>query len=686
MTQFPTTFSHQKITLDDKEHTKPGKEWRCQDCLRCWNCGKTQKNFPISLSINVSIWRLDFKACLECYSKVSCPICLQRYSSCPTNSKNQNSIVENYNKVTSKILVKCEECKCWMHAACLGYQNIDEIEFVQKSGPGIICPPCQNRLSIKKSYIKAIQVKLQKFNHKIQERCLSVFNQKMIEEQSFNFVKDFDLSNLKNEEDLIDFHDNKKCLPFSVDCDKFDVGSEGLDNLQMTNNTGNSLNKINYLKEILKRKIGHHRLDFVNYVDLFFGQRFYNIVANNPIILQQMQHCFNDDLIKLGSLLQRNFTFKRCESINQFGGNKFKSKQLPGPFSNLLKKYCEDYEKNRQQASILSSQNSISRASTPSISVSSASINCGYSIPLQSLPVALPVPVQPIRTQSISQVQQHQQQQPPPPEILQPGAALAALQKNTKIVQQIKLEPKNPPVSQQQKPITSNNETNNEKLDDYLNNDNDNDNDGDLDLIDRFLDDNQSNGSDIEQLLDALSDNIGSNLASKRPSNESGATTVMTEGGSLEPMKVENVETKVEILEPQAQTTINNQTKTYSTKPKYDLSKEGLAHLPQAARNAIRASAKWEVDEPLGDDATIAPVLYANMTQPNLRIDFPDWKFREKQIQKFWRRMTADEKKPYLDLAKENRQKQLKIRKQESGKSKSKVKNETELERVYRLF
>merc|ERR1712157_51651 len=133
--------------------------------------------------------------------------------------------------------------------------------------------------------------------------------------------------------------------------------------------------------------------------------------------------------------------------------------------------YCEDYEKNRQQASILSSQNSISRASTPSISVSSASINCGYSIPLQSLPVALPVPVQPIRTQSISQVQQHQQQQPPPPEILQPGAALAALQKNTKIVQQIKLEPKNPPVSQQQKPITSNNETNNEKLDDYLNND-----------------------------------------------------------------------------------------------------------------------------------------------------------------------------------------------------------------------
>ena len=32
---------------------------------------------------------------------------------------------------------------------------------------------------------------------------------------------------------------------------------------------------------------------------------------------------------------------------------------------------------------------------------------------------------------------------------------------------------------------------------------------------------------------------------------------------------------------------------------------------------------KWETDEPLGDLATISPVLYANMCHPDLKIQFP---------------------------------------------------------------
>jgi len=32
---------------------------------------------------------------------------------------------------------------------------------------------------------------------------------------------------------------------------------------------------------------------------------------------------------------------------------------------------------------------------------------------------------------------------------------------------------------------------------------------------------------------------------------------------------------------------------------------------------------KWETDEPLGDMATISPVLYANICHPDLKIQFP---------------------------------------------------------------
>jgi len=32
---------------------------------------------------------------------------------------------------------------------------------------------------------------------------------------------------------------------------------------------------------------------------------------------------------------------------------------------------------------------------------------------------------------------------------------------------------------------------------------------------------------------------------------------------------------------------------------------------------------KWETDEPLGDLATISPVLYANICHPDLKIQYP---------------------------------------------------------------
>lgn len=53
--------------------------------------------------------------------------------------------------------------------------------------------------------------------------------------------------------------------------------------------------------------------------------------------------------------------------------------------------------------------------------------------------------------------------------------------------------------------------------------------------------------------------------------------------------------------------------------------------------------------------ATISAVLYANTNHPELKIDFPNWNERCKQILKKWRALSTERKAPYLQKARENR-------------------------------
>ncbi|KAF5906764.1 histone-lysine N-methyltransferase 2D isoform X1, partial [Clarias magur] len=68
-----------------------------------------------------------------------------------------------------------------------------------------------------------------------------------------------------------------------------------------------------------------------------------------------------------------------------------------------------------------------------------------------------------------------------------------------------------------------------------------------------------------------------------------------------------------------------------------------------------RSLQRWEKDEELGNLSTISPVLYANINFPNLKQDYPDWASRCKQIMKIWRKVSAAEKVPFLQKAKDNR-------------------------------
>lgn len=57
----------------------------------------------------------------------------------------------------------------------------------------------------------------------------------------------------------------------------------------------------------------------------------------------------------------------------------------------------------------------------------------------------------------------------------------------------------------------------------------------------------------------------------------------------------------------------------------------------------------------LEEMATISAVLYSNTNHPELKIDYPNWTDRCKQILKKWRALSTEKKAPYLQLARDNR-------------------------------
>jgi hypothetical protein len=76
---------------------------------------------------------------------------------------------------------------------------------------------------------------------------------------------------------------------------------------------------------------------------------------------------------------------------------------------------------------------------------------------------------------------------------------------------------------------------------------------------------------------------------------------------------------------------------------------------PQASTQQSVHFQKWEADEPLGDQATIAMILYANVNNPNLKTEYPNWSDRMKQIAKIWKNLPNEKRAPYVQKARENR-------------------------------
>ncbi|XP_028831976.1 histone-lysine N-methyltransferase 2C isoform X2 [Denticeps clupeoides] len=75
----------------------------------------------------------------------------------------------------------------------------------------------------------------------------------------------------------------------------------------------------------------------------------------------------------------------------------------------------------------------------------------------------------------------------------------------------------------------------------------------------------------------------------------------------------------------------------------------------ESLSNAQKSTLKWEKEETLGEQATVAPVLYTNVNFPNLREEYPDWATRVKQIAKLWRKASSQDRAPYVQKARDNR-------------------------------
>lgn len=96
---------------------------------------------------------------------------------------------------------------------------------------------------------------------------------------------------------------------------------------------------------------------------------------------------------------------------------------------------------------------------------------------------------------------------------------------------------------------------------------------------------------------------------------------------------------------------MNKAQATDSTQMYWQNAEQETESVTQGQKNFL----KWEAEEALGAFATISPVLYANMKQPNLKNEYPVWSDRLKQITKIWRGLSSDQRQPFLQKARENR-------------------------------
>ncbi|KAF6206908.1 hypothetical protein GE061_018144 [Apolygus lucorum] len=124
-------------------------------------------------------------------------------------------------------------------------------------------------------------------------------------------------------------------------------------------------------------------------------------------------------------------------------------------------------------------------------------------------------------------------------------------------------------------------------------------------------------------------------------------STVLSRSGSVTPAVHSNLPS------PMGFPSASPYNSEYSNSPQF--SPEGSQWGGDDTANNQKNSLRMEQDEALGQHATIAAVLYANVNCPELKQECPSWPERVKQVLRKWRNLPNEKRAPYVQLAKENR-------------------------------
>ncbi|CAG9534833.1 unnamed protein product [Cercopithifilaria johnstoni] len=185
-----------------------------------------------------------------------------------------------------------------------------------------------------------------------------------------------------------------------------------------------------------------------------------------------------------------------------------------------------------------------------------------------------------------------------------------------------------------------------------------------LDLNELLLDGDEDDDDD-ETLENALSDQMG-------PCSEDGQITISPHGGPMRPQTLCSgqqtrrftIASTINLTQGNIRQNVHvhgyNQT-GICTQPRSSSQNSAFFKLGDTCTERVnQATEKWEEDEPLGDRATKAAVLYANINYPQWKEQYPEWPERVKHIHRMWRSLDASSRQQYVNKARENRANRVK--------------------------
>lgn len=113
-----------------------------------------------------------------------------------------------------------------------------------------------------------------------------------------------------------------------------------------------------------------------------------------------------------------------------------------------------------------------------------------------------------------------------------------------------------------------------------------------------------------------------------------------------------------------------------SDRHRVDVQRAQSQHGAGQEERVNQSTERWAEDEPLGDKATKAAVLYANMEYPNLKTEYPNWIDRAKQIHRNWRNLGPERRAEYVQKARENRASRTRVPRKRNAATPSQSRSE----------